>query len=251
METVKRFAWILLGALAFGRPLWADAQDAFKQGNAAYAAAKFDDAVADYQSAESQGLHHWMLDYNLGNALFKTGKLGSAILHYERAFRRHSSDRDLVYNLSLASAKAGDPRLPTGALPALFWRLFYQFSINAMAVVMSVLWIALCIGLGALLRGRWQAHGDKVGVLAVITVAWAVWFGTRVYVAEEPSAIVVAPTADVRSGPNLSYPANFSVPEGHRVLLLDEQEAVSGWLEIGVPDQGLKGWAPENAVEKI
>jgi hypothetical protein len=62
---------------------------------------------------------------------------------------------------------------------------------------------------------------------------------------------VITSVAEVRSGPNTTYPTSFTVPEGHRVLILDEQEPIQGWLEIGVPDQGLKGWAPDTSVETI
>ena len=62
---------------------------------------------------------------------------------------------------------------------------------------------------------------------------------------------MVAPVAEVRSGPNMTYPANFTVPEGHRVLILKEEEPIQGWIEVGVPDQGLKGWVPDTSVEII
>jgi hypothetical protein len=252
METLRRFAFAAFLAVCCAASLRADsAQDLLRQGNAAYTAAKFNDAVTAYESAQSAGLHHWILSYNLGNAYYKAGQLGKAVVNYERAFRRHSSDRDVIYNLALASAKAGDPRLPGSGLLALFWRLFYALTIDALAVVSSILFIALCVALCALLLGRAAAHGDKIGALAVLVALSGLWFGVRVYLAGQPTAIVTASVADVRSGPNLSYPANFTVPEGHSVLLLDEQEPVSGWVEIGVPSQGLKGWVPSNAVEAV
>jgi hypothetical protein len=77
------------------------------------------------------------------------------------------------------------------------------------------------------------------------------WLGARMYLLEHPQGVVVSPIAEVRSGPNTTYPTNFTVPEGHRVLLLDEQEPVQGWFEIGAPEQGLKGWAPESSVEVL
>jgi len=227
------------------------ALDAFKQGNAAYAATKFADAVTQYEAAQKDGLHHWIVDYNLGNAYYKAGQLGKAIVHYERAFRRQSGDGDVVYNLGLASSKAGDPRLPGSALLALFWRLFYGLSLNALTLLTSLTMLTVCAGGALLLLGRGHAHADKFGVAVVILLALGLWLGLRIDFAEQSLAIVTTGVAEVRSGPNLSYPANFTVPEGHRVLLLDEQEPVSGWLEIGVPSQGLKGWVPDSAIEKI
>lgn len=68
---------------------------------------------------------------------------------------------------------------------------------------------------------------------------------------EKPLGVVVSSVAEVRSGPNITYPANFTVPEGRRVLILKEQEPIQGWLEIGVPQEGLKGWVPDTSVETI
>ena len=61
----------------------------------------------------------------------------------------------------------------------------------------------------------------------------------------------MTPVAEVRSGPNTTYPANFTVPEGRRVLILKEEEPIQGWLEVGVPQEGLKGWVPDTSVEVI
>ena len=58
---------------------------------------------------------------------------------------------------------------------------------------------------------------------------------------EKPEGVVVAPVAEVRSGPNMSYAANFTVPEGRRILILKEQEPIQGWLEIGVRTNGVGG----------
>ena len=87
--------------------------------------------------------------------------------------------------------------------------------------------------------------------MAAVFVLFGTWLGARIYLLEKPAGVVVASVAEVRSGPNTTYPANFTVPEGHRVLILEEQEPIQGWLEIGVPQEGLKGWVPETSVEVI
>ena len=96
---------------------------------------------------------------------------------------------------------------------------------------------------------QWPS-GVTVGSILAFFI-FGSWMGARIYLLELPEGVVVASVAEVRSGPNLTYPANFTVPEGHRVQLLREQEPIQGWVEIGVPDQGLKGWIPESSVETI
>jgi hypothetical protein len=226
-------------------------QDLFKQGNDAYAAGKFADAITAYESGQKQGLRSWALSYNLGNAYYRSGQTGKAIVNYDRAFQLNPGRGDVVYNLNLAATKAGDPRVPSSALPALFWRLFYFFSANTLALMASLVLTLLAAGLIAWFLGKWSPRTDLLGLLGVLLGLLAIWLGVRIYLLEQPVAIVVVPTAEVRSGPNLSETANFIVPEGRRVLILEEQEPVSGWVEIGVPQEGLKGWVPDTAVESI
>jgi tetratricopeptide (TPR) repeat protein len=243
---------ILLFAIFSAVPSWsASSEDSFKQGNAAYNDGKFSDALSFYESAQQNGLHHWMLDYNLGNAYYKTGQLGKAIVHYVRAFRVNSGSSDVIDNLNLTTTKAGDPLLPQSALPAFLWRLFYLFSLNTLTVAASLFFITLCAGAGLALLDRWKPTLELTVAACGVFVLLGSWLGTRIYFFEEPEAIVITASADVRSGPNLSYPANFTVPEGHHLLILDEQEPVTGWLEVGVPDQGLKGWVPTSSVETL
>jgi tetratricopeptide (TPR) repeat protein len=241
---------LILALLAV--PAFADtAPDLFKAGNGLYAEGKFSEAAQKYQAAADAGLKNWVLEYNLGNAYYRAGLMGKAILHYERAFRMNSGQGDVIYNLNLATNKAGDPELPAGALPTLAWRLFYFLSINTLTLLCSFLFIFFCASAGFALAGRNFLKADAVLGLGCLFVVLLGWLGARIYLLEHPQGVVVASVAEVRSGPNTTYPTNFTVPEGHRVLILDEQEPVQGWLEIGAPQEGLKGWAPETSVEII
>jgi hypothetical protein len=225
-------------------------QDLFKQGNAAYAAGQFAQAAQSYEAARTQGLNHWILEYNLGNAWYKSGQTGKAVVHYLRAFRLNSHQNDVIYNLNLVLTRAGDPLLPEEALAGLFWRLFYALSLNWLAVLTSALFLAVCFGSGMMVLGKIRFRPETVAGALILFMAMAVWFGMRISLAEQPEAVVVSGTAEVRSAPNLETPANFTVPEGRRVLILDH-EPVQGWMEIGVPQEGLKGWVPAASIEAV
>jgi len=227
------------------------AGDLYKAGNQQYAAGKFSDAVKKYQAAADEGLRHWVLEYNLGNAYFRTGQLGKAIVHYERAFRTNSGQADVIYNLNFATTKAGDPELPSTALPALAWRLFYFLPVNSLTLLVSLFLIFFCAAGGAALTDRNFLTGAWALSLGILFMVLSGWLGARISLIEKPVGVVVTNVAEIRSGPNTTYPANFTVPEGRRVLILEEQEPIQGWLEIGVPQEGLKGWVPEASVEVI
>jgi pyridoxamine 5'-phosphate oxidase len=200
-------------------------QDLYKAGNALYAEGKFADAAGKYQAAADTGFKNWVLEYNLGNACYRAGQLGKAILYYERAFRMNSGQGDVIYNLNLAATKAGEPELPSTALPALAWRLFYLLPINHLTLLATLLFIFICVAGGFALAGRNFLTGDLALGLGALFIVLSGWLGARIYSLEKPIGVVVTNVAEVRSGPNITYPANFTVPEGRRVLILEEQEA--------------------------
>jgi hypothetical protein len=230
----------------------AHASDAlFKQGNTAFEQGKFPEAITAYEGAKADGTRSWIVEYNLGNAYYRSGQLGKAIAHYARAFRLNSGERDVIENLNLASTKAGDPLLPSSGLAAFFWRLFYLFSLNTLTLCASLFFLSLCgLALGRL-SGRGPFPAEAWVLLASGFIVCSGWLGARWAVQSQPTGIVITSVAEVRSGPNLTYPANFTIPEGRRVLVLEEQEPVQGWLEIGVPQEGLKGWVPDASVEVL
>jgi hypothetical protein len=230
----------------------ADSPDVlFKQGNAAFEQGKFSEAITTYESLKANGSRSWMLEYNLGNAYYRSGQLGKAVAHYARAFRLNSGEGDVIENLNLASTKAGDPLLPSSGLATFFWRLFYFFSLNTLTLFASLFFLSLC-GLGfSRLSGVGKFSGELWVLLGCAFFTFSGWLGARWSVQSQAMGIVVTSVAEVRSGPNTSYPANFTIPEGRRVLVLEEQEPVQGWLEIGVPQEGLKGWVPGASIETI
>jgi len=231
--------------------LHAEPLDAFRKGNAAYAEGKFVDAATQYETARKEGLRHWMVEYNLGNAYFRTAQNGKAVAAYWRAFRLNSGERDVIDNLNLAASKAGDPVLPSAGLSSFFWRAFYWVSMNTLALSVSLLFLTLCGLAGLWLYRDIRIPTELILLPALCFLLSSTWLATRAWAQTRPIGIVIAAVAEVRSGPNLSYPANFTVPEGRRVVVLKEQEPISGWLEIGVPAEGLKGWVPDTAVDVL
>ncbi len=237
---------LLLAVPAFSAP----SDSVFKEANALYTEGKFSEALQKYDAIPDAG-SSWVLEFNKGNTAYRLGQLGNAVLHYERAFRLRSNQKDVIYNLALASARAGDPRLPESGLVALAWKLYYMLTLNQLTVLATLLLTGLALYGGLLLAGRAGMAREIGWGLAGASVLIGLWVGARIYEVEHPRGVVVAPIAEVRSGPSITYPANFTVPEGHRVLILDTQEAIQGWLQIGIPREGLRGWVPEQSVQVI
>jgi tetratricopeptide (TPR) repeat protein len=250
MDRLKKRYALTLALLACGA--FAESPETlFKQGNAAYAEGKFTDAVTLYESAHTGGLNHWVLEYNLGNAYSRTEHPGKAITHYFRAFRLNSSAHDVIENLNLVSTKVGDPLLPASGLAVFLWRLFYALSLNMLTFGASLFFFGLCTMSVLQWTERRRFSVEAWALSGLLLAGVSGWLGVRWSLQTRPLGIVTAAVAEVRSGPNLTYPANFTIPEGRRVIVLEEQEPVQGWLEIGVPQEGLKGWVPDSVVDVI
>ncbi len=227
------------------------AETAYQQGNTAYAQGQFSQAATAYESVRAEGLVHWVLYYNLGNAYYKAGDTGKAIANYLRAFRLQSNQRDVVFNLHLALTQIGDPLLPKDALSTLFWKLFFTLSLQTLTWLTSILWVGVCLGAALFFLGQWRPHAEVAVLAVVLLIGVGMWFGARVTLAERREGVILMGPAEVRAAPNLSAPANFTVPSGRRVLILEEHPSIQGWLEIGVPQEGLKGWIQQSALEPV
>jgi tetratricopeptide (TPR) repeat protein len=251
-DDIIKVSFLLFYLLLFPFSLsFASPQDSFDQGNKAYAEGQYLQAAGAYESAATGGLQNWVVQYNLGNACYKAGSLGKAVAAYDRAFRLNPGNSDVVFNLNLALTKAGDPLLPGGALASLCWRIYYAVPLDLLTLLVSALLIVLVSTCGLFFLGRRTIPAEAAFALFAALALSGTWCGLRIEALQQKEAVIIVPAAEVRSGPNLSSPANFNIPEGRRVLLLDEQEPVSGWLEIGVPSEGLKGWIPDSSVETI
>jgi len=245
---IPAFAGMTIGMVSLAH---AEPVEQFRKGNTAYADGKFVEAVTSYEAARKEGLRQWMLEYNLGNAYYRTAQNGKAVAAYWRAFRLNPGEKDVIDNLNLAATKAGDPVLPSAGLSSFFWRAFFWLSMNTLAASASVFFITLIVLGSARLYTAIRIPYEVFLISTLCLLFSGGWLAARSWTHSRPVGIVVAAVAEVRSGPNLSYPANFTVPEGRRVVILKEQEPIAGWLEIGVPAEGLKGWVPDSAVDVL
>ncbi|MBX3028444.1 BatD family protein [bacterium] len=248
-------AWLalLLGAALLTTPARADdvPATAFYAGNEAYAAGRYDEAIASYQRARGGGVDSGALEFNLGNAFMKRGDIGRAIASYERAARLLPRDPDVGANLAFARERANLE--PAGA--PVWQRVFAPFAHRATTAELATMFAALWWGFWALLVARllWPAGQ---GALARAAIAAAVLAGivalslvVRVGWVERPGAAVVVAAGDtpVRFEPTANGTEHFIVTAGVDVSVREERD---GWLLIARAD-GRRGWIPADAVERV
>jgi len=213
-------------------------------GNQFYEKGDWEQALQSYLAVTSQGFEGSALDYNIGNVYYRKGERGKAVLWYERALRLSPRDNDIEFNLTLARSHIKDEGENWAH------RLVFFFSEKELGWSLTVLgWIFFFLVAGRILgwlssdaapAGIWVS-----GLLLSVSVAW---FGTRVVLAKRPVAVLISPPGEVRNGPGADYAVGFTIPEGSSVIVLDRRPE---WSQVGVPQQGLKGWMPSREIEAI
>lgn len=222
-----------------------DASQQFSDANRLYETGELDRSLGNYESLVRRGYTGAALFYNIGNIHYKKGARGKAILWYERARRIAPRDGDIAYNLSLATSHL------KGSQSSLLEQIAFYITGRELAIGITFLWwlffvVAFLVIIGRLRYGvgaqftLWGA-----GTLAFLLIGW---LSLRVYVDTQEKAIVVASPGEVRNGPGTDIAVGFTLPEGSKVVILETRP---DWVQIAVPDQGLKGWIPSDEVERI
>lgn len=232
------------------------AQTPFERAGAAYNAQRYADAVAMYDSIETDEGVSAELYYNRGNAYYKMGKYAPAILNYERALLLSPGNPDIRYNLTLANTKITDKIEVTGTFFINVWAENVRdwFGSNTWAIIAIVSFLLFISGLALYIftdieRMKLKKIGFFVALpmiaVSVIANICAVTQNNRGN--KHDNAIVFAHEVSVKSSPAESGTELFILHEGTKVSLL---ESVGEWVEVRISD-GNQGWLPMRSIEVI
>lgn len=217
--------------------------------NALYLAGDFDGAARAYLALVSDGYEGSALFLNLGNALARAGARGQAMASWSRALRLDPGDADARANLELARAQNVD-RLVGETDPPLTTRLVERTADGAAVGLFGAAWVA-CWAL-LWLRGRATRRSRRpLGLAALaaalLSLAGGALLAGKASARRTPAAVVVAPVAPVREGPQRTLKAAFELHEGTTVRVLEAR----GDLARVRLDNGLGGWVAAADLEII
>lgn len=227
-------------------------QDAVWQvGNDAYRDGDFKKAITQYEQLIDDGVKSGRVYYNLGNAYFKAGELGPALLNYYRAEKLMPGDDDIRQNIEMANETRRDPVIESEraglgmAVDKFFFGLSYQH-------LFLIAFVLLCVaGLAAIPLSLGKKHrvwGYVLVIAGVLGLALgAVTMLQYQRLTANDAAVVMVNQTDVLAGPAPSEPVNFTIHEGIRCQILEQQP---GWYRIRLAN-GYNGWLPQSDVEKI
>lgn len=238
--------------------LWGDGAVALRSdaglyngANAHYRAGRYEEAIGRYQEVLVQGVRNGYVYYNLGNAHFKAGQIGPAILAYERALKLMPGDGDIRANLRFVNALKVDKgaEVEENIVTRFFGAIYRAVSVDRLAVVCSVC-LFLMAGVGI---ARLFSPSRRVVWIGLLVVLGAGLLGGGTLMAFKidrsgvEEAVILAEEVVGRSGPGEDYLQVFTLHEGTKATI---ERAERGWLLIRLTN-GIGGWLPEEAVERI
>jgi tetratricopeptide (TPR) repeat protein len=239
---MKRFLMVLVTVAAVALPGAARAAT-LDEANAAFAAGKYAESTAAYQSVLDKNGYSAPLLYDLGNSNYREGNYPQAILAYKRALWLAPGDEDIRANLQAAQKQAGSA---VEQRPA-YAKFTDLLSVNGWAWAGCAAWVLLCASLflRALLPAR-RGIFSAAGIVCAFVLADAITAivlssgGTReAVVVDKNPAVLIAPFAEAQT--------QFVPIPGDTVRI---EKAHNDYLRV-VDGTGRSGWIAKSQVAPV
>jgi tetratricopeptide (TPR) repeat protein len=214
----------------------------FVKANDLYKKGDFKNALDIYKDINSQGYYSKELFYNMSNSYYRLNNLGSAIQYIEKAYRLSPRDSDIKFNRNFLYNQTGQTENLSDTIAAFI-------SMNELLFIclclFSLLFLVMIISKYYNQRWLFWIKFSIVSLLALFVI-WLYLSYSKFY--KNPIAIVLNTQANIYSGPGDDNSISFTIPEGKKIIILNKRE---NWYEIGVKDQGLRGWINRNDVGEV
>jgi tetratricopeptide (TPR) repeat protein len=242
---------ILLGlaaapAAAFDRSELAEFNDMYRSG-------RYEEALDGYKTIITQEPSDPWAYYNAGNALFRLNRLGPAVLYYSKAFMLDPRSSDIRANLDFALHQTGQTLAPEGVPNALYTVYYFFTDAELKMAVILFFWLACLAGAGRFLfedSRTGKAAGSAALVSGALLLFCLLWLGARTTSPFYDGGVVTnSGGTKMLSGPGDNFKTYASAPEGRLVKILDSSD--DNYYEIGLPREGIKGWALKSEIERL
>lgn len=246
-----------LPVLSSDYPSGLDKDGIYKYANDFYLDNKPEKALEGYNYLYALGVRNGYLFYNLGNTYFRLGQLGKSMVWYERALRYLPRFHDLRVNYDYARNLLPDEEFRS---PEYGGTLGFLTGIHEKVNLRECLWISLIlmwllsslfivrIFLPAQWRGAWLSV--PCWIVGIAFILFCLSSTVKIIHYESVSeAVVMASAVEIKTGPGNDYSTSFSLHEGTKVQLVQEQ---GDWVRIVLPgNTSFTGWMPRSSTEVI
>lgn len=205
-------------------------------------------AAEEYQKQIDNGDNNAYVYYNLANSYFKAGDLDKALINYYRAFRLNPRDKDIINNLSFTLEKTGQSLIPDN-MPRSVFLAYNYFSLKELKGLAFIgLWL-VAISITFFVFFKYRRFWLKA---LIFSLCFALFF-TGFYLIRakkelQDLAVVIAPRAELRSGPSDNFPVALNVP---RAQLLEIHDKKGDWVEVSLGNENNFTWVQQKYLEII
>jgi len=219
-----------------------------------YAKGKYTEAIEAYNAILENDNISTDIYYNLGNCYYKSDNVPEAILHYEKALKLKPDNEDALYNLAMANKLTVDKidRLPELFIGSTWRNLITSRTVaNWAYIAIGLIFLSLLFFISYLLMQ--QVMIKKVGFYAGLFFLGLSMFTYlmasqhNAIIKQSTEAIIFSPTITIYSGPNENAEELFTLHEGTKVTLLEDNNE---WSKIKLPN-GNVGWILSKEIKSI
>lgn len=228
--------------------------DKFNSANAFYAEGNYQDAIEEYQNLLSENNISSDIYFNLGNSYYKTDDIANAILNYEKSLKLKPDNEDALFNLKMANKRTIDK---IDRLPELFIGSAWKILVTSKTVenwahyAIALIFLSLILFISYLLMQQIiiKKAGFYAGFLFLGLSMFTLLMASKHddIVEQATEAIIFAPTTTIQSEPNSNAEKLFTLHEGTKVTLLEEN---SDWSKIKLPNGNI-GWIKSDEMKSI
>lgn len=233
-------------------------------GDAAYNKKNYDQALMYYTQALNKDGVSSDLYYNIGNTYYRKGNLGQAVLNYKRALALNPANADARINLDFVKTQITDkPEDDSTFLSNLHERIVSWFAPDTWAWVAFIVFFVLMTALALYMFGA-NVTLRKVGffggfiLLAVFGYALIVAYQASRGLGDNNTAVVTAPTTNLRSEPassNSKTDKVVPIHEGTELEIIDslstpDDPATPLWYNVKI-NNTTRAWVSAADVERV
>jgi len=226
----------------------------FNEGNKAYNAADYENAISLYEQTIKMGNHSAELYYNLGNANYRLNKVAESIYYFEKAKLMRPKDKDILTNSAFANNMTIDAieKIPISQIDQINKFIIEIFSFEIWTYfTLILLWIFTILFLGYLFFIRTilkrRFFFSSLGILLLFIFSFSITYSIDQNEKNRKFAILFSKQIDIWSEPNQQGDRLFVLHEGTKIQLLDSLEE---WQKIRIAN-GSEGWIKEALFKKI